>query len=306
MNIGTKKAFNELIEVLFNYDSGDKIYHYTSIEAFYSIVTKNSLRLTNSMYMNDRDEFSVYLENFLEICKELQLEGKINKEIIEEVILTFEFNLNDHSLQNPYKHASYFIFSTSINNNQIPMWNNYSESTGICIEFDRLKLCELFNDCIGNLENTYLDNYKCIYNYKDKKELVLEVMNIFMLKFYRDKNEGIREFWNFMTKYGYMFKNEQFQYEDEYRYLLSLNSAYVDGINSELHNSEIAIDYYVTQNTIRPCIFINPEKKLPITKIFVSPLSKNETVLSGVTRFLISNGYDIEVEHKTFSYRKDY
>lgn len=306
MNIGTKKAFNELIEVLFNYDSDNKIYHYTSIEALYSIIKTNSLRLTNSMYMNDRDEFNIYLENFLEICKGLQSEGKINSEIIEEMISTFEMNLSNHSLQNPYKHASYFIFSTSLNNNQIPMWNNYSESTGICIEFDRSKLCELFSDCIVNLKNSCFDNYKCLYNYKDKKELILEVMNIFMLKFYEDRKEGIREFWNFMTKYGYMFKSEQFQYEDEYRYLLSLDSDYVDGIDSDLNHNEITVDYYVTQNTIRPCIFINPKKKLPITKILVSPLSKNETVLSGITRFLISNGYDIEVEHKTFSYRKDY
>ena len=63
-------------------EKGEKLYHYTTIDALINIVSQNELWITKWDYLNDIDEFRVALDACVEILKE----EKIIPEIIQEVV----------------------------------------------------------------------------------------------------------------------------------------------------------------------------------------------------------------------------
>lgn len=288
-----------------------KVYHFTTIDALISMVEKKTLRLTNSMYMNDRDEFKHFLKYWNKAINYLDKDNMYDKDSVDilKQMQVNEFNVPDGS--NEYRHASYFIFSTCLNLELIPMWNHYSDKTGICIEFDTRELTKLFDDSMKSAGKSWFYKSLCMYDENMK--------NSFIENFIKDKMSTVNgdalnksiSLRNEILKYSYLFKGEQFSYEQENRYIVCLDSDYVDGKKDCSSKKGYVTDllevgFYNTPHTIRPCLKIATKNKLPILKIYVSPLADNETVIPGIKRFMNFNGYSIDVEKRQFSYRINY
>ena len=62
-------------------EEGEKLYHYTTIDALINIVSGKELWITKWDYLNDIDELKVALEICLEVLKEENIKAEIIREV---------------------------------------------------------------------------------------------------------------------------------------------------------------------------------------------------------------------------------
>lgn len=73
------------------------------------------------------------------------------------------------------KYSSNYIFSTCTSDALLPMWSLYAKDSGVCIVFDKHKLdANLIATCSSEIQplsygNNPLNNYKCLYEKKNKE-----------------------------------------------------------------------------------------------------------------------------------------
>jgi uncharacterized protein (UPF0335 family) len=119
----SKKEINDKIKSVFNEylsQNYNVTYHFTSISALKDIVENKTLRLTNSQYLNDRNEFVDYLHSQKILLQNLKEE--FYNEFYIEIEEKYEEEIIAHTkFKNIYQHASYFIFSTSSSEKAVPM-----------------------------------------------------------------------------------------------------------------------------------------------------------------------------------------
>ena len=135
-------------------EKGEKIYHYTTIDALINIVSRNEFWITKWDYLNDIDEFRVALDACIEILEE----EKIKPEIIRDVVDSVNKDLHTNSLLHDY-----FILSFSCDNDSQLLWSNYSNYDGVNLEID-------FANFIEKLNRNMLWHGLVNYSFKSQKE----------------------------------------------------------------------------------------------------------------------------------------
>ncbi len=103
----------------------NKVYHYTSLSALFSILQNKEFWLSHSKLLNDADEIVWFKEIFIQ---------EVNKSDIPEYrkklyIHLFEKAFNEY-LQNAY------VLSFSLEADKTSLWSDFSEKEGCCIEID--------------------------------------------------------------------------------------------------------------------------------------------------------------------------
>lgn len=286
------------------------VFHFTTVSGLFSIITNNMLRLTNSRYMNDREEFLNYIKTTREVINQLG-EDNVN-DLVKWLRDFYKKDEDEFNSDNEVSHLSYYIFSTCKDYKKIPMWNYYSRGEGVCIEFDTAGLDSLFKEILDDKDKFH--KFKCIYSKKDKKD---KISNILDRAFSEIKFSELTIFHlrNSLLKIGYSFKEDIFEYEEELRYLISINSEaiYTDKMrpcfNQDNNSSCYYIDFYNTETSIRPClkIQIDKNKLLPIKKIYISPTNSSETIGRGIKSLLNAYGYkNVDVKKYEAAIRSNY
>lgn len=122
----------------------EKVYHYTSMKAFLSLIEsiKNDnfvFNATNIFFCNDPQEFVYGQEVLLELIKHIE-----SKKNIEDRIRLSSLFGNDNKkcrlkmiVDSIHEHnESPYIISFSRNRDNLPMWLNYGDGgKGVCLEF---------------------------------------------------------------------------------------------------------------------------------------------------------------------------
>ncbi|WP_053956652.1 DUF2971 domain-containing protein [Inediibacterium massiliense] len=289
--------------------NASSVFHFTSVPALYSMIKTHSLRLTNSMYLNDRNEFADFLHSMCDTVRNLIDTEKDEQTKNNYKILLEEYKKalekNEQKRTDYYYHASYFIFSASEYDNSIPMWNYYSQNSGICIEFDLNLLRNFFEYCIKDCGESIFIDYKCIYE-KQEKHNILKTYIIERI------NEIQPQFWKSALKYSYAFKDKIFKYERETRFVIRLDKKYFEeqcdfDKEEKQITKRLSLGFYNANDTIRPVIKLRGNKQLPIKRIIISPFNETETLYSGLKRFLDFHGYsNVIVDTVETSMRKDF
>lgn len=114
-------------------DEGEKIYHYTTIDALINIVSRKELWVTKWDYLNDMDELTVAED----VCAVVLREENVKSEVIQDVKKYIKENIRGSALSD-----SYYICSFSRNRDSQLLWSNYSNYDGINIEVDFAKFRE--------------------------------------------------------------------------------------------------------------------------------------------------------------------
>lgn len=158
---------NQYFEHEFWVDFGDqenpepKIYHYTTLEGFYHILTSRCLWATNVHFLNDSEEYEngkricvAIIKRFLEAEKEEQVRNYLMK--LQQIL---EGDLSDTNVE----WSPSDIFSTSFckEGDLLSQWRGYGKSGGIAIGFDLLQM----------RNSTYMINSK--YQYAKKNQILL-------------------------------------------------------------------------------------------------------------------------------------
>ncbi|MCH7752514.1 MAG: DUF2971 domain-containing protein, partial [Planctomycetes bacterium] len=117
--------------------SGDILYHYCSMEAFFGIIDSLTLRLTRIRYMNDSKEFNWLFELVRKLLwKEKQQTGRPDSEVSRLYEHLFE------SCNGLYIHESFFpnfyCSCFSKNGDSLGQWRSYADDgRGVAIGFNR-------------------------------------------------------------------------------------------------------------------------------------------------------------------------
>lgn len=114
------KEFPLFIEYCRKYFKDVKLYHYTSMEALYSIANNNTLLLCNIQDMND----SLECKLFFDILKrDFRKNHNLKEETIKAVTEQFNKKLND-----------VFVFSFSAEGDDATQWERYADNgEGVCL-----------------------------------------------------------------------------------------------------------------------------------------------------------------------------
>lgn len=132
-------------------------YHYTSIDALYSIVSSKTFWLANAKSSNDKTEGSFSIEEFELLLKDAYEKNGESNEILKRII---DSPIDEEET----KDLSYFILCLSSKQDNLSHWERYgANKMGICIS---LKVSCL-SGCHNIINRVYGDFFKIFNIYYD-------------------------------------------------------------------------------------------------------------------------------------------
>jgi Protein of unknown function (DUF2971) len=160
------------IDELLNRVVPEKLWHYTSVHGFQSIVTSKTIFATDTRFLNDRKEFIHAREIASEVVADTPELGSrlfpAREYLGKAVDLAFNSALRSDRLQ-------VFVASFSAAEDQLSQWRGYSQgSSGVSLAF-RLGA---FRPPTG--VDTLVCFAPCVYEVADKKALLRRSLNHFM------------------------------------------------------------------------------------------------------------------------------
>lgn len=263
-------------------EKGEKLYHYTTIDALISIVSRKELQVTKWDYLNDIDEFRVALE----VCAEVLKEEKVKPEVIRAVEKCVNESIHGDSLLN-----AYYIFSSSCDDDSQLLWSNYSNYDGINLEIDFAKFIE-------NLNHNMLWHGLVNYDFESQKECLrktfydefIDIDDFGKIKSLNEINrlEG-REYEMLISHmsiicelYSIFFKRGYFEGENEYRFVFAI------GKKQE-------ISFRSKNRMVIPYIKKQVESIDFITRITIGPTNQIDIAARGIREFLHYYQRDVDI-----------
>lgn len=160
------------VEELLKKEIPTKLWHYTSVQGFHSIVTSKRIFATDIRFLNDRKEFIHAREVATEIVADAPELGSnffpLREQLAKAVDLAFGGQLHADHLQ-------MFVASFSASEDQLSQWRGYSHgSSGVSLAFQLSALRPPSG--LGIL----VSFAPCVYKPADKKALLSDVLSHFM------------------------------------------------------------------------------------------------------------------------------
>lgn len=263
-------------------EKGEKLYHYTTIDALISIVSRKELWVTKWDYLNDIDEFRVALE----VCEAVLKEEKVKSEVIRAVEKCVNESVHGNNLSN-----AYYIFSFSCDEDSQLLWSNYSNYDGINLEIDFAKFIE-------NLNYNMLWHGLVNYDFESQKECLrktfydefIDIDDFGKIKSLNEINrlEG-REYEMLILHmsvicelYSMFFKRGCFESENEYRFVFATEKKQEISFRSK---NRMVIPYIKKQ--IESIDFI--------TRITIGPTNQIDITAKGIRELLHYYQRDVDI-----------
>lgn len=223
------------------------VYHYTSPEAFLSIIQNKTLRFTDIRYLNDRSEGIYFVKllldfmdrhkskypHFNEIVNRLLKKNDLNK---IRNLETTNIDFNDISGM-PYKPERVFVFCTCLEADSLNMWNYYVNNgayQGYNIGFRVSELLKAFDTPKENQLDSFMVYYgKVLYSEKEhyaEIERLAEGMEKGIIFSSSDGN-GVTEralkyaqlrLRSYIESHGAFYKHPKFKSEEEFRIIIEI------------------------------------------------------------------------------------
>ena len=217
------------IKKILDDDRNCTIYHYTKPEKLLNIIANNTIRFSNVLYLNDKEEIAYSYRLIVNLTDKFD-DLSLNPDL---------FNKVKNHFKNKYKYIvdgsndfanklEYFTTSFSTENDNLTLWNNYAKGknyTGYNVGFDKKKLIKEMTD------NGYLPIYGCvIYDKKKQIKIIHAIFKKWNMMFERalksKKNNKVKLFdimfqlIDILSIVSIFFKNPQFENEHEYRIVM--------------------------------------------------------------------------------------
>ena len=200
------EGFNEIIKkTLTLYDKfydGEFVYHYTNLASLISIIDHKELWLSERNCMNDKKDES-FVRDF---CFKLQ---------------------GNHKNSDPWKYIKnthQYILSTSMEKDSIHQWSYYGSGDGVCIEFRREPLINLFGDFFEWASYYYgpILYTKEFENDSKEKEIISDIYKEYNNLKISNENEEQKFEYEIVEEYLYsLVKQYGHHCEQEYRFTIT-------------------------------------------------------------------------------------
>ena len=263
-------------------EEGEKIYHYTTIDALINIVSRKELWVTKWDYLNDMDELTVAED----VCAVVLREENVKSEVIQDVKKYIKESIRGNALSD-----SYYICSFSHNKDSQLLWSNYSNYDGINIEIDFAKFRE-------NLNHSIMWDGLVNYDFESQKEClkrtfcdeIIGVADFGNIKSLEEINKlQAREYEILISHmsiicelYSMFFKRSCFKGENEYRFVFAVDK-------------KQEISFRNKNSIVIPYIKKEIESIDFITRITIGPTNQSDIATKGIKELLHYYQRDVDV-----------
>lgn len=212
--------------------SNSILYHYTKPEKLLSILESGTIRFSNALYLNDKEEVTYSYKLILNLIDEMPgLNLELFSKVKEHFSNKYKNIINgDDNFDNKYE---FYTISFSTDSDNLTLWNNYSKGqnyTGYNIGF-----CK--NDLIADMEKQGFHSvYGSIIYKKEQQITVLKLIFDKWNKKFEKVNQGKKtqknndklfdilfELIDILSVISLFFKNPHFKDEKEYRVIFINN-----------------------------------------------------------------------------------
>lgn len=215
------------IKKVLDTDKNCTIYHYTKPEKLLNILSGGTLRFSNALYLNDKEEIAYSYRLIVKLIDEIP---ELNPDLFGKIKTHFS-NKYKHIVdgENDFRNKlEYFTTSFSTESDNLTLWNNYAKGknyTGYNIGFDKKKLIDEMT------ENKYLPVFgSVIYDKQKQIKIIHAIFKKWNMLFNRalkckTTNEVklfdiLFELIDVLSIVSIFFKNPQFKNEHEYRIVI--------------------------------------------------------------------------------------
>ncbi len=215
------------IKKVLDNDDNCTIYHYTKPEKLLNILSEGTLRFSNALYLNDKEEIAYSYRLIVKLIDEIP---ELNPDLFGKIKTHFS-NKYKHIVdgENDFRNKlEYFTTSFSTESDNLTLWNNYAKGknyTGYNIGFDKKKLLAEMT------ENNYLPVFgSVIYDKQKQIKIIHAIFKKWNMLFNRalkcKKTNEIKlfdilfELIDVLSIVSIFFKNPQFKNEHEYRIVI--------------------------------------------------------------------------------------
>lgn len=208
------------------------LYHYTKPEKLLNILESGTIRFSNALYLNDKEEVTYSYKLIVNLIEQMEgLNEKLFEKVHEHFLSKYQNIINGEDNFN-YKYE-YYTISFSTDGDNLILWNNYSKRqnyTGYNIGFCKQDLLadmekQGFHSVYGNIiydEQKQIDVLKLIFEKWNRQ--FNKVENLGKPQKKSDKELDILfELIDILSIISLFFKNPHFKDEKEYRIIFINN-----------------------------------------------------------------------------------
>ena len=318
-------------------------YHYTSPDAFLSIIKGGKIRFTDARFLNDKTEIKYFISVLIDFLNQNKKSFPLCLECVSELLKENSFNdletldvskiKYNHIIaekENNGKKKRIFIFCTSADNDSLNMWNYYVNNgkyQGYNIGININKFLKVFEKIIvNNIKDFQVYYGNVLYKEKDQfKEITLYLkyienlidshLNLTGKQMSTNENRsnyiniGKKMIYQYIESRAAFYKHSKFADEREFRIVIEISEDCVPKNEQEatsFFGPEIGNMYegFCAKNgLIVPFIQIEIPKNA-IKQITVSPIMEFEIADKGIKELLLCSGIDdVEILHSEIPIR---
>lgn len=277
------------IKKVLDTDKNCTIYHYTKPEKLLNILSGGTLRFSNALYLNDKEEIAYSYRLIVKLIDEIP---ELNPDLFGKIKTHFS-NKYKHIVdgENDFRNKlEYFTTSFSTESDNLTLWNNYAKGknyTGYNIGFDKKKLIAEMT------ENNYLPIFgSVIYDKQKQVKIIHAIFKKWNMLFNRalkcKKTNEVKlfdilfELIDVLSIVSIFFKNPQFKNEHEYRIVM------VNAFGTE--NSKPT--KVVEKNGLFVPYLEYKFSKESVTSINIGPTFDENIFYTSTNRMLMNFGYE--------------
>lgn len=277
------------IKKVLDTDKNCTIYHYTKPEKLLNILSGGTLRFSNALYLNDKEEIAYSYRLIVRLIDEIP---ELNSDLFGKIKIHFS-NKYKHIVdgENDFRNKlEYFTTSFSTESDNLTLWNNYAKGknyTGYNIGFDKKKLIDEMT------ENKYLPIFgSVIYDKQKQIKIIHAIFKKWNMLFNRalkcKKTNEVKlfdilfELIDVLSIVSIFFKNPQFKNEHEYRIVM------VNAFGTE--NSKPT--KVVEKNGLFVPYLEYKFSKDSVTSINIGPTFDENIFYTSTNRMLLNFGYE--------------
>ena len=274
------------IKKVLDTDKNCTIYHYTKPEKLLNILSGGTLRFSNALYLNDKEEIAYSYRLIVRLIDEIP---ELNSDLFGKIKIHFS-NKYKHIIdgENDFRNKlEYFTTSFSTESDNLTLWNNYAKGksyTGYNIGFDKRKLISEMT------ENNYLPIFgSVIYDKQKQIKIIHAIFKKWNMLFNRalkcKKTNEVKLFdilFELIDVVSIFFKNPQFKNEHEYRIVM------VNAFGTE--NSKPT--KVVEKNGLFVPYLEYKFSKDSVTSINIGPTFDENIFYTSTNRMLLNFGYE--------------
>lgn len=215
------------IKKILDNDKNSTIYHYTKPEKLLNILKSASIRFSNALYLNDKDEIAYSYKLIVKLIDETpNLETDVFEKIKNHFISKYK-HIIDGEIDSKIE-LEYFTTSFSSENDNLTLWNNYSKGksyTGYNIGFNKdLLITDMiekeFHPIYGSVIYDTKKQAKILTSIFKKWNTQIKNLSKTRKNYEVHLFDLIFELIDILSIVSLFFKNPQFNNEKEYRIVL--------------------------------------------------------------------------------------